>query len=98
MAKFSFENTYLNALTSTVLSSVKIPIVLGSDVLAIKAAIKTSNILDKQKIRLVRIKNTNEVEKIEVSESMLNEVRENPHLNVETNLYNLPFDDKGNLI
>jgi len=96
--KFSFENTYPNALTSTVLPSVKIPMVLDSDLLAIKAAVKTSSVLDKQNIRLVRIKNTNEIDKIEVSESMLHEVRENPYLDIETNLYNLSFNDNGNLI
>lgn len=96
--KFSFENTYPNALTSTVLASVKIPMVLDSDLLAIKAAVKTSPVLDKRNIRLVRIKNTNEIDRIEVSESMLNEVRENPYLNIETNLYSLNFNDNGNLI
>lgn len=98
LEKFSFENTYPNALTSTILASVKIPMVLDSDLLAIKAAIKTSPVLDKRNIRLVRIKNTNEIDKIEVSKSMLNEVRENPYLNIETDLYNLNFNDTGSLI
>lgn len=96
--KFSFENTYPNSLTSTVPLSVKIPMVLDSDILAVQAAIKTSNILDKQKIRLVRIKNTNELGKIEVSECLLEKVRQNPYLSIESDPYELTFDDKGNLV
>ncbi|MGD9046037.1 MAG: lactate racemase domain-containing protein, partial [Desulfobacterales bacterium] len=95
---FSFENTYPNALTSTVLPSVKIPMVLETDLLAIKAAIKTCNILDKGNVRLIRIKNTNEIERIEVSESMLDEVRGNPYLDIETDLYSFVFNDGGDLV
>ena len=96
--QFSFENTYPNALTSTVLPSVKIPMVLETDLLAIKAAIKTCNILDKRNVRLIRIKNTNEIERIEVSERMLDEVRGNPYLNIKTDLYPFVFNDDGNLV
>lgn len=96
--QFSFENTYPNALTSTVLSSVKIPMVLETGLLAIKAAIKTCNILDKRNVRLIRIKNTNEIERIEVSESMLDGVRGNPYLSIETDLYPLALNDDGNLV
>jgi hypothetical protein len=55
---FSFEQTYPNSLTSTATASVKIPMVLASDRLAIQAAIKTCNILDKHDVRLVRGKKT----------------------------------------
>ena len=96
--QFSFENTYPNALTSTVLPSVKIPMVLETDLLAIKAAIKTCNILDKRNVRLIRIKNTNEIERIEVSESMLDGVRDNPYLSIETDLYPLALNDDGNQV
>ena len=96
--QFSFENTYPNALTSTVLPSVKIPMVLETDLLAIKAAIKTCNILDKRNVRLIRIKNTNEIERIEVSESMLDGIRGNPYLSIETELYPLALNDEGSLV
>jgi hypothetical protein len=66
--------------------------------LAIKAAIKTCNILDKGNVRLIRIKNTNEIERIEVSESMLDEVRGNPYLDIETDLYSFVFNDGGDLV
>ena len=54
--KFIFEQTYPNSLTSTVPASVKIPMVLKNDKQAIQAAIKTCNILDKEKVTMIRIK------------------------------------------
>jgi len=95
--KFSFENTYPNALTTTVPLSVKIPMVLGSDSLAIRAAIRTSNVVDKEKVRLVRIKDTNSLDRIEVSESMLAEVRQSAYMQIEGEPYAPAFDEHGNL-
>ncbi|HUV08497.1 MAG TPA: lactate racemase domain-containing protein, partial [Spirochaetia bacterium] len=54
--KFDFENTYPNSLTSTLPTSVKIPMVLKNQKQAVQAAIKTCNILDKTGVRFVRIK------------------------------------------
>ncbi|MCK7530169.1 MAG: hypothetical protein MZV63_03500 [Marinilabiliales bacterium] len=73
-----------NALTSTVPMSVKIPMVLKNDSQAIQAAIKTCNILDKKAVRFARIKNTVAVSEIEISESLIEEARANPYLEVET--------------
>lgn len=95
--KFSFENTYPNALTTTVPLSVKIPMVLGSDSLAIRAAIRTSNVVDKEKVRLVRIKDTNSLDRIEVSEGMLAEVRQSAYMQIEGEPYAPAFDEHGNL-
>lgn len=95
--KFSFEQTYPNSLTSTVPMSVKIPMVLKNDRQAIQAAIKTCNIMDKESVKLVRIKNTVQIGEIEVSENLLDEVRANKYLEIVSSPYNLNFDDKGNL-
>ena len=95
--KFSFEHTYPNSLTSTVPLSVKIPMVLKNDKQAIQAAIKTCNILDKENVRLVRIKNTLALEEIEVSENLLAEVKRNPYLEIISSPYDWEFDQAGNL-
>lgn len=95
--KFSFEQTYPNSLTSTVPMSVKIPMVLKSDRQAIQAAIKTCNIVDKENVRLVRIKNTVQIGEIEVSENLLDEVRTNKYLEIASSPYEWKFDDKYNL-
>jgi len=95
--KFSFENTYPNALTTTVTMSVKIPMVLKNDRQAIQAAIKTSNILDKTKVRLARVKNTLMMGEFEVSESMFEEVRNHPRAEIISEPYDLRFSPEGNL-
>jgi hypothetical protein len=62
--KLILENTYPNALTSTVPGPVKIPMYLKNDLLSIKAAIKTCNCDCKDGVRIVRIKNTLSLENI----------------------------------
>lgn len=95
--KFSFEDTYPNSLTSTVPTSVKIPMVLKNDRQAIQAAIKTCNILDKANVRLVRIKNTVALDEIAVAESLLPEVKGNPHLQAMGEPQGFAFNDQGSL-
>lgn len=95
--KFSFEKTYPNCLTATVPATIKIPMVLKNDRQAIQAAIKTCNIFDKNNVRLVRIKNTSHLSELEVSENLLQEVRDNEHLKIESEPYEFPFNDDGDL-
>jgi hypothetical protein len=96
--KFSFEETYPNSLTSTVPDSVKIPMVLKNDRLAIQAAIKTCNIADFRKVRLAKIRNTLEAHLVEVSENLIEEARANPRMEILSNPYELSFDHEGNLL
>jgi hypothetical protein len=85
LEKFRFDQTYPNALTSTVPASVKIPMVLENDRHAFQAAIRTTNLVRKEEVRLVRIKNTIEMDEIEISENLVEEP------------FPVPFDAKGNL-
>ncbi len=96
--KFRFETTYPNALTSTVPLSVKIPMVLESDRHAIQAAIRTCNVFDQNRVRLMRIKNTIEMDEVEISTSLLKEVQGNSAIEVSSEPYELPFDNNGNLL
>jgi len=95
--KMDFDQTYPNSLTSTIPITVKLPMVLKNDKEAIQAAIKTCNIADKSDVRLVRMKNTLSSEHILVSASLLNEVKQNPNLEVTGKLMDLEFDKNGNL-
>ncbi len=95
--KFSFDQSYPNSLTSTVPASAKIPMVLKSDRQAIQGCIKTCNILDWSQVRLVRIKNTNSIGEIEVSENLLKEVKGHPKLETLSDPCDLIFDAAGNL-
>ncbi|GCL71225.1 hypothetical protein PN4B1_11300 [Paenibacillus naphthalenovorans] len=96
--KMDLAATYANGLTSTVCAPTKIATTLENDFYAIKAAIKTCNILDYTKCRLVRIQDTLHLGEIEISVNLLEEARLHPDIEILTEPYDLPFNKEGNLI
>jgi hypothetical protein len=94
--KINLEYTYANVLTSTVTQSARIGLIMDSDRLAIQAAIKTCNVRDLSRIRMVRIANTLHVGEIYISESMLEEAREHPSVVVVSEPQPWVFDASGN--
>jgi len=95
--KIKLEETYPNALTSTVISPVKIPLILANDLLAIKAGIMTCNRDYKKGIRIVRIRNTLKIEEIWISEALIDLAKANKDIEIISNLQDMCFDSKGNL-
>jgi hypothetical protein len=95
--RMDLEVTYANGLTSTVVAPTKIATTLPNDREAIQAGVKTSNILDFTKVKMVRIKNTLELSEIEVSEALVEYVKQHPNMELISELNDLPFDEKGNL-
>jgi len=95
--KTDWAATYANGLTSTVVAPTKIATTLNNDKEAIKAAIKTCNIIDFNDVKMVRIKNTLELSEIEVSEALLKELKQLKQVEQVSELYELTFDDDGNL-
>lgn len=95
--KMDFEMTYPNALTAIVTLNAKLPITLANDKLAIKAAIQTCSGIDHNNARVVRIKNTLELEEILISEALLEEARNNPRIEILDEPKELIFDENGNL-
>ena len=95
-SRLNFEETYLNCLTSTITASVKIPMVLDNDRLAIQAAIKTCNRACLPDVRLVRIRNTLALSRLWVSENLLPEAAGKPLLHAEGDA-EWRFDGQGNL-
>ncbi|MGG3914978.1 lactate racemase domain-containing protein [Rossellomorea vietnamensis] len=89
MDEIDFEKGYANALTSTVIEVVKLPMVLDTKELAVKAAIKTCNAFDLNKARVVRIKNTLEIGEIWISESMIEEASRKSNLEIISDLEKL---------
>ena len=89
--------TYPNALTSTLVNMVKMPIFAHSDENAIKLAVRVCNMIDKQHPRIVRIANTMELSHIWVSEALVEEVKDHPHMELDGELQDWGFDENGNL-
>ncbi|MGM0874571.1 MAG: lactate racemase domain-containing protein [Bacillota bacterium] len=92
MEEIDFEKGYANALTSTVIEVVKLPMVLDTKELAVKAAIKTCNAFNLTKVRVVRIKNTLEIGEIWISDSMIEEALRNPDLSIVSSKQRLVFN------
>lgn len=95
--QMDLEVTYANGLTSTVVAPTKIATTLPNDREAMKAAVKTCNILDFTTVKLVRIKNTLEIGEIEVSEALLEHVKQHENLEQISELAEPKFDENGNL-
>ncbi|WP_274652689.1 lactate racemase domain-containing protein [Paenibacillus humicola] len=98
VAKADWPATYANGLTSTVVAPTKIATTLPSDRDAIKAAVKTCNILNYADCRMVRIRDTLHLGEIEISEPLLEEARKHPDIEILTEPYELKFDGNGDLI
>ena len=47
---------------------------------------------------MVRIKNTLEISEIEVSEPLLDYVREHPNMEIISDLYDFEYDEDGNFV
>lgn len=90
------EQTYPNALTSTVTGPVQIPLTLETDYDAIRAAVKTSNALDLSRVRLIRIKNTLHLGEFWASEEVLQELVAQGKYEIG-DFQDWVFDEQGNL-
>jgi hypothetical protein len=95
--KFDFDASYPNGLTSTVVSVLRIPVVLKSDKEALQAALHVCTGIDKKKPKIVRIKNTSHIEEIMISEALMDEARRHPQIRIIEEPKDLDFDKDGNL-
>lgn len=89
---------YPNVITTHEFNFGKIPLVAESDEATFKMCIYGSGVMEADKVRLVRIKNTLELEKIYISEAMIPEAEQNPNLKIIGEPTELEFDGQGNLI
>lgn len=86
----------MNSLTPGVTISPKIPITMPNDCYTVQATIKLSKQIDPKTVKLVRIANMMELEKIQIAESLMEEASE--HNNIEIIGVSGPmiFDNQGN--
>lgn len=95
--KMDLEMTYPNAITSTVLNVIKIPLHTKTDKEAIQLGLRTCNETDKDNPRIIRIKDTMHLEYIYISEPMLEEAKLNSNIEIMGEPEEWPFDKIGNL-
>lgn len=94
--KIDWTATYMNALTSGVLRSARMPIVMEDDRAALGAALDC--LADPLNVRLARIVNTAELASFWVSEAVLPELRQQPDLYVDDTPLEIRFSPAGRML
>ncbi|WP_108662094.1 lactate racemase domain-containing protein [Acuticoccus kandeliae] len=95
--KIDFNATYANHITSTVMLGAKIPMIMDSDELALKCAIKTCNSPDPSNIKMVRISDTLHLETIWISEALMADAQSNPDVEILGEPRPWAFDPDGTI-
>ena len=92
--RINFKDMYTNVLTARMLQYGRIPIVLKDEYTAIKTAILFSN-KDIDDIKIVKIKNTLELEEIYFSNALLNEAENDKDISICDGKYILDFNNQN---
>jgi hypothetical protein len=80
VSKINYDSTFVNCLTTTFTDQAKIPIFLPNDRDAIATALRTCASIDSTQAKVVRIRNTQELERFWVSESLRNVIQSDSEL------------------
>ena len=78
--QLDYQATYANAIASRTLEDARIPLIAADEEEALRIAIKVLGEVDKEKLRMVKIKNTLKLDEIEVSEALLPYVDSHPYM------------------
>lgn len=93
-----WEPTLVNALTSTVLGTAKVPIHYPSDRECLQKLVPTVGKFDSESVTLGWIRNTLQLDRVVLSENLLPEIEKNPSLEVAGGPQELAFGSDGNLL
>lgn len=99
LEKLDLRATYINAMTSGLGGPQRgqIPMAMPTDRSTVAAAILTCGRADLDQARVIRMRNTLDLEHLLVSESLLGEVEKNPRLEVTGDPFDMSFDDSGRI-
>lgn len=95
--KIDVDATYPNVVTSTVLCTPKIPLFTHSDKACIQIALRTCNYINRKNPRIVRIKDTMNLEEIYISEGMMEEAYANKNIEIIDEPKEWKFNKDDNL-
>ena len=96
--KINRQATFTNALASTFTQRAMIPMHFKNDFEVLRAALKTLNVTDPSIVRLIRIRNTLNLSEMLVSEALITEVVQKPHIKQVGALSEIHFDENGNML
>lgn len=95
--KINFDYTYANTITATVLEAAKIPVIMPTDYEAIQVALRACNGVKHPGSKIVWIKNTLQLEYIFVSDTYLEDIKEDLRIEVLGAPVPWPFAQDGRL-
>lgn len=95
--KLDLDEMYPNAITSVEVGSTRIPPIMENDREAIQFAIRTLENVTEENARIVRIPNSQFIQHILLSEHYYEQVKARDDMEIESDLFELPFDENGNL-
>lgn len=95
--KINFEALYVNAMAGGEPEHARIPMTLKSDREAIQSAIDTVGLIPSEALKIIRIKNTLELDELEVSTAYEQQLSKRENLEVIAKARPMVFDREGNL-
>jgi hypothetical protein len=95
--KIDFDTLYVNALAGAEPEHAKIPLTMPTDREAIRAAIDSVGLIPPENLKVMRIKNTMQLEQVDVSQAYLEAVSGRSDLEIVSPQRPLSFDGEGNL-
>lgn len=96
--KINYPATYMNCITAISLEKGAIPIYFETDQEAMRVALGSTGLTPPDKSRTVRIKNTLQLDEVEVSEAYKDELLERSDLEILDGPYSMGFDSRGDLL
>lgn len=96
--KINYPATYMNCITGISIEKAAIPMYFETDQEAIRVALGSAGLTPPEKSRIVRIKNTLQLDEVEVSEVYEKEFSQRSDLEILEGPYPMGFDSKGNLL
>ncbi len=96
--QISFNDTYPNAITDHDSSTYKIPLIMDNEKECLQACMAICLKMDPENPRIVILKNSLEIESMLISEALIPEAKTKPQLDIETEPFELEFDENGKLL
>jgi hypothetical protein len=95
--KIDFAALHANALAGAEPEHAKIPLTLDTDRCAIRAAIDSVGLIPAEELKVIRIRNTMQLERMQVSSAYLDATKQSEHLEILGPPEPLAMDEEGNL-
>lgn len=96
--KINLKDTYINCIVGLRPEGAKIPIAFDTDREAIEQALNTLGLVEEAKTKIVRIKNTRDIETLYISEPCMPQLKDRKDIDILSGPEEWAFDAAGNLL